>query len=254
MEVHPILQIKELSKHFGRQNVLDAVSLDVLQGQCCLLVGKNGSGKTTLLRCVMDLILPESGEIWIDGRKYADEPIYIKKMMGIISEDNPLIPEFTAYQHLEFVGLLHKIPVAELKSRIAETFANFFDDASDLHKKISAYSTGMKKKLSLCAAILHRPTLLILDEPFHGLDRYSLQKFIEFFKFFLSRQGTIFFTSHTFAHLDEVVSHVALLDAHKIIFHDSIEDFTDSGKNKIDDSLLRVLQEPDVDQSVRLNW
>ena len=248
------ITIKGLSKNFGNQQILDGIDISILQGQCCLLVGKNGSGKTTLLRCIFDLFKPDRGEVVINGMSYSSTPIEIKKIIGIVSEDNPLIPEFTAFQYLEFVGLLHKIPSKELKYRIESVFEYFFENKSDLNKKIANFSTGMKKKLSLCAAILHKPQVLILDEPFSGLDIYSLNMFTIFLKSYLSENRTILFTSHSFEHLNDIVTHIAILDDKKIIFHDSIGVFTDSGKKQIDKSLLEILQDKSIQNTKELEW
>lgn len=235
------ITVHNLTKSYGNQRILENINLTFEQGQCCLLLGKNGSGKTTLLRCLFDLLNPDSGNIEIDGMTYATKPIDIKKIIGIVSEDNPLILEFTALQHLEFVGLLHKIPSKELQNRIETTFEYFFDNKEDLNKKIINFSTGMKKKLCLCSAILHKPKILILDEPFSGLDVYSFNLFVTFLKSYLRENRTILFTSHSFEHLENFVTHIAILDNKKIIFHDTIGKFTDFGKKQIDKSLFEIL-------------
>lgn len=248
------IKIHQLSKQYGKQEILKNIDLDIEQGQCCLLLGKNGSGKTTLLRCIFDLLKPNNGEVLINGMSYNSKPIEIKKIIGIVSDDNPLIPEFTAFQHLEFVGLLHKIPTNELASRIETIFEYFFENKDDMNKKIINFSTGMKKKLSLCAAILHKPQILILDEPFSGLDIYSFNMFATFLKSYLAEDRTILFTSHTFEHLEDFVTHVVILDNKKIVFDDSFDAFTDLGKKPIDKSLLDILQDNTNIRQNQLEW
>jgi ABC-type multidrug transport system ATPase subunit len=237
------IEIKNVSKAFENQQILENVSMKIEHGQCCLLLGKNGSGKTTLLRCLFDLLQPDSGEVTISELKYSSEAIQIKELIGIVSEDNPLIPEFRAYTYLELVGLLHKIPSGLLKIRIDTVFDYFFENKADISKQIMNLSTGMMKKLSLCAAILHKPKILILDEPFSGLDIYSLNIFTLFLKSYLAEGNTILFTSHSFDNLNDIITHIAVLDNKKIVFHDTIDVFTDFGEKQIDKSLLNILHD-----------
>ena len=181
-----------LCKSFDKKLILDSINLEINSSSCYALLGRNGSGKTTLINCLLNLILPDNGTISIKGMNYHENNYQIKKIIGVVAEENPLIPEFTGQQYLKFIGLLHEIPENRLKENIDSIVNFFFGDTLVLEKAISKYSTGMKKLLGLCAAVLHRPYILILDEPFSGLDIVSANKVVEFLKFYLTIERIIF--------------------------------------------------------------
>lgn len=219
------LEIKNLSASIGSRLILENISMNIDSGDGCLLLGRNGSGKTTLIRCIIDLIKPDSGIINLDGISLLEDPVRVKKRLGLISDDNPLIQDFSALQYLDFIGILHKIPLKERRERIAVLYKYFFDTLEDIKRPIYSYSSGMKKKLSFCAANLHQPKLLILDEPFNGLDPDTQVKAIDFLKSYKEQGNAILLTSHFFNGLDQVVSHVALLEDKTIIYNDVVSDF-----------------------------
>jgi ABC-2 type transport system ATP-binding protein len=221
----PILLVKNLEARIGPRVILAGASLEIDSGECCLLLGQNGSGKTTLIRCIVDLIKPTIGEVFIIERKNQAEPVKVKKNFGLISDDNPLIQDFSALQYLDFIGILHKIPLKERRERISVLYKYFFDTLDDLKRPIYSYSSGMKKKLSFCAANLHQPKLLILDEPFNGLDPDTQVKAIDFLKSYKEKGNAILLTSHFFNGLDQIVSHVALIEDKTIIYNDVVSDF-----------------------------
>lgn len=235
------IHIKGVCKRFANHVVLDKIDFYAESGQCLLLLGRNGVGKSTLFNCMINLIKPEAGEILINGMSYNQYPVKIKELIGVMSDDNPLMPEFTAQQYLEFVGILRKIPKNELQERIETLFDFFFEDRKDIYKRTSTYSTGMKKRLSLCAAVLHRPALLILDEPFAGLDLLSARKLTQFIKFYLSNERIVILSSHDFTHVNHVATHISVLNNGNIVFNDTIDTFTQNGHQRIEQSLWNIL-------------
>ncbi len=245
--------INNLTKKYKHKIILENLSLEIQGGQCYGLLGKNGVGKTTLISCILDLLKLEEGEIEIEGYKYERNAQLIKSKIGVLSEDNPLITEFTGKQYLEFVGLLYEIPKDELKKRLNSLYTFFFEQESDLNKQIVAYSTGMKKKLALCAAVLHRPTILILDEPFAGLDLVAANQFIKFLNFYLNEERCILLSSHDLAYVNKIATHIAVLNDKKIIFDGIISNFTSNGQEYIDDALYNMLCPTDIDLS-QISW
>lgn len=241
-----MLEISNISKKLGNKNVLFNLNLIVGGGQCFGLLGQNGAGKSTLLNCIVDLIKPDSGYIKINGFSYDSNNIEIKKNIGIVSEFNPLIEEFNGWQYLNFVGLLHKIPNKELQERIESIVLFFFKETSVLQNRIATYSTGMKKKLSICAAVLHRPSLLLLDEPFTGLDIVAINQLTGFLNYYLNSSRSIVISSHDLNYVQKVATHIAVLHEANIVFDDTLTAFTTNGTEQINEALYKILAPHDI--------
>lgn len=237
-----VIQIKNLKKMFKMKNVLDGLNLTLISGTTYGLLGKNGSGKSTLINILTEFVQKDSGSVQINGIELEkDEIKNFKKGIGLISEENCLIEELTGNEYLDFVGTLYKIPKAELSNRIKSITKYFFEDLDDLKKYISKFSTGMKKKLEFCAAVLHTPQILILDEPFSGLDIVASNQLLDFLKSYQNGERIILISTHNFNYIDKIVTHIALLNEGKILFDGKIEEFTSNRKEGIDKSLLKKL-------------
>lgn len=237
-----MLTINQIKKSYSLKTVLDDINVSVQKNSNYCLLGKNGAGKTTLINIMADFIKPNSGEVLFDDLNYAENEIEIKKNLGLLSEANFLIEELSGYEYLTFVGKLYKIPKDELKQRIESLSAYFFDDLDDLRKVISHYSSGTKKKLMFCASVLHKPDILLLDEPFSGLDPVTAKMLIEFLNKYRNENRIIFLSSHNLNYIKKVATHIGVLDGGKIIFDDSLSSFLEEGSQKIDDSLLNKLK------------
>ncbi|RYZ40775.1 MAG: ABC transporter ATP-binding protein, partial [Sphingobacteriales bacterium] len=149
--------------------------------------------------------------------------------------------ELTGLQYLNLVGRLYKIPTAELKQKIDSMAAYFFEDLLDLKKPVSGYSTGMKKKLGVCAAVLHRPDVLILDEPFTGLDPVAAQLLVQFINRY--REGrTIIISSHDLGYVERVATHIGILQEGQLLYNGSLQEFTLNGANMIDQAVFNWLK------------
>ncbi len=247
------IQFKNISKAFGKKVVLDDIDLELTPGNTYCILGKNGAGKTTLMNILLQLAAPGKGEMLYDGQKEDILPKALKMRIGAMSEDNPLIEELTGRQYFKLYGKLYGLPKADLKKRLEDLTTYFFDDADDLNKRLSAFSTGMKKKVGLMASVLHTPDLLVLDEPFSGLDPVAAKMTIDFIRAYQNGQRTIFLSSHDLAYVAKVVTHLAVLDDGKIVFAGSLEEFTNQGKNEIDSALLEVLK-PDSKNLDGIEW
>ncbi|MEW5842849.1 MAG: ABC transporter ATP-binding protein [Bacteroidota bacterium] len=223
-------------------NVLDNLDLTLTSGKTYGLLGKNGAGKSTLINILTEFVQKDSGLIQFDGIDIGkNEVISLKKEIGLVSEENSLIEEFSGNEYLDFVGNLYKIPKTELYHRIKSLSEYFFEDLHDLDKYISKYSTGMKKKLEICAAVLHKPNFLILDEPFAGLDIVAVNQLLDFLKKYQNGKRIILISGHSLNYIDKIVIHILVLKEGKIIFDGSIEEFTSNGKESIDKSLFEKL-------------
>lgn len=247
------ITFENISKSFSLKLVLDQLNLSLDSGEIIGLLGKNGAGKSTLFNLLLDLIKPDSGKVLVDGVPTTDHLLAFKSRLGAITENNPIIEEFTGWQYLQFVGKLNNVPKSELKSRIDSLFGFFFDEESDLHKRTGSYSTGMKKKIALCAAVLHTPDLLVLDEPFSGLDPLAAQQMIKFLKTYHQEGRLILISSHELSYLEKLATRILVLNEHQIVFNASLQQFMEEGENRMDDALYRLLVPVDKDMS-GLQW
>lgn len=204
------ISIQHLKKNFDKP-VLRDINLTIQKNCIYGLTGENGAGKTTLINCMIGLILPTSGEILMGNKNIRDHKTEIRKSLGVVLNEDYLINEFSGMQYLEFMGILYNLKLNKLKPRINNIVNFFFGDASILKKEVGSFSTGMKKKLALCASVLHTPPLLILDEPFSGLDPASCYMLIRFLKFYLKRDRTIFISSHNLHYLKLVATHLGII-------------------------------------------
>lgn len=236
------ITFKDISKAFDKKIVLDEINLELDSGNIYCILGKNGAGKTTLMNLLLQLSSPDKGVLSYDGEDQTDLSKSLKLRIGAMSEDNPLIEELTANQYFKLHGKLYGIPKNELKKRVSDLATYFFDDQDDLKKRLSSFSTGMKKKIGLMASVLHTPDLLVLDEPFSGLDPVAARMTIDFIKTYQNGNRTIFISSHDLAYVAKAVTHLAVLDKSKIVFSGTLEEFTNEGRNEIDSALLEVLQ------------
>lgn len=246
------IQIQNVRRYFGDKVILDGISLTVQSGEVCCLLGTNGAGKTTLINILLTLLLPNEGTVAYDGEPYTQLPQAVKQRMGVMSENNPVIDELTAHQYLQLSGKLYKVKADLLQKRIDELVAYFFDE-DVLHRRLSGFSTGMKKKIGLIAAVLHTPDLLILDEPFSGLDPLAAQQSIDFINTYSQKGRTVLLSSHDLSYVEQVATHLAVLHNQQLAFSGPLHTFTADGATHISSALLDMLQ-PQGHQKKKLEW
>ena len=248
-----MIEIRHLSKSFGKHKVLDDISMEIEQGSIYALLGKNGAGKTTLINILVDLVQADSGTVSINGLPHNSLSRADKANIGLVGEDLALIEEFSGYEFLSFIGKIYKISHNILEKRLHDLFDYFFDDAADLKKGISTYSTGMKKKIAFCAAVLHTPDILILDEPFSGLDPLVANQMITFLKMYKKKDRTIFISSHDLNYVEKIATHIGVLDNAHLQFDATLENFTHNGQNALDNALLKILN-PNEKDIKTMDW
>lgn len=247
------IKIKSIHKSYLGKKVLEDVSMDFGNGICFCLLGKNGVGKSTLLNIIGDLILPDSGDIIINKMYYKNNYVEIKKNLGFLPENLPIIEELTALQFLNLIGKLHSINKYELKDRIDSLVEIFFEGDMSNNKLISQYSYGMKMKISFCASVIHKPDILILDEPFKGWDPVSVNCLIDFINNYQNEKRIIILSSHDLNYVERVATHIGVLSDKKIVFNSTLTMFKQIANNKIDDSLLKILNYQKID-SKGISW
>lgn len=227
-----ILSVKDVSRSFGEKRALDNVSLEVPAGCIFGFVGPNGAGKTTLIRSVVGVAKPDSGEIRIAGRSVVEEPIECKRVTAYVP-DNPDVYDFlTGTQYLNYIADIFEVPVPIRNERI-EAYADRLGLLGDLDELISAYSHGMRQKLVLIGAFIHEPLLLVLDEPFVGLDPEASFNVKEMLRELAERGSAIFFSSHVLEVVEKLCDQVAIIKGGRlqakgptaqVIGDDSLED------------------------------
>ena len=218
-----MLKIDHFTKTYGEKKAVDDLTLHIRQGEIYGFIGHNGAGKTTTLKSVAGIMQFDSGEILIDGTSIQKDPIGCKKKMAYIP-DNPDLYEFmTGMQYLNFVGDIFAIPADRRKQRIQE-LADTFELTGDLNQPISAYSHGMKQKLAIISAWLHEPKLILMDEPFVGLDPKASHILKGMMREVCNRGGAIFFSTHVLEVAEKLCDKVAIIKGGKLIRSGTMEE------------------------------
>ena len=218
-----MLKINHFSKTYGEKKAVDDLTLHIRPGEIYGFIGHNCAGKTTTLKSVAGIMQFDSGEILIDGLSIQADPIGCKKKMAYIP-DNPDLYEFmTGMQYLNFIGDVFGIPAKERTQRIKE-LADAFEITGDLNQSISAYSHGMKQKLAIISAWIHQPQLILMDEPFVGLDPKAAHTLKGMMRQVCDRGGAIFFSTHVLEVAEKLCDKVAIIKGGKLIRSGTMEE------------------------------
>ncbi len=218
-----MLKIDHFTKTYGEKKAVDDLTLHIQRGEIYGFIGHNGAGKTTTLKSVAGIMQFDSGEILIDGTSIQRDPIGCKKKMAYIP-DNPDLYEFmTGMQYLNFVGDIFAIPAAQRKQRI-EALADTFELTGDLNQPISAYSHGMKQKLAIISAWIHEPKLILMDEPFVGLDPKASHILKGMMREVCNQGGAIFFSTHVLEVAEKLCDKVAIIKGGKLVRSGTMEE------------------------------
>ena len=234
-----MLDIKNLTKTYGDKKAVDNLTLHIAPGEICGFIGHNGAGKTTTLKSVAGILQFDEGEITIGGRSVKTEPLECKRQIAYIP-DNPDIYEFmTGIQYLNFIADIFGINEMKRKERI-EKYAQLFELTDDLTAAVASYSHGMKQKLAVISAWIHNPKLIIMDEPFVGLDPKAAHLLKEMMKEACSEGSAIFFSTHVLEVAEKLCDKVAVIKGGRLIRSGSMEEV------KGDDSLEAVFLELEI--------
>lgn len=211
-----MLQIKNFTKKYGDFTAVDDISFNVNKGEICAFIGHNGAGKSTTIKAIVGALNFNNGEILVDGISIKEKPIEAKKIMAYIP-DNPDIYEYlTGIQYLNFVCDVFRVKNEERNNLISQ-YADEFELTNNLNDLISSYSHGMKQKLVIISALIHNPKLLILDEPFVGLDPIATHKLKNIMREICNNGGAIFFSTHILEVAEKLCDKVIIIKDGKII-------------------------------------
>ncbi len=211
-----MLKITSLTKKFGDKCAVDNLTLEIGRGEICAFIGHNGAGKTTTLKACLGLLTPDSGKIEIDGISVSENPIEAKKITAYIP-DNPDLYEFlTGIKYLNFIADVYGVSAKDRGEKIA-ALAAAFSLSDDLGSLVSTYSHGMKQKLAIIAAWLHSPRLIIMDEPFVGLDPRAAFTLKEMMRAHCREGGSIFFSTHVLDVAEKICDRVAIIKEGRLV-------------------------------------
>lgn len=199
-----------LTKKFGGKTAVDRLNFAVPRGAIFGFLGPNGAGKTTTLRMLMGLVHPTSGKAFIEGLDVTTDSIKVRNLVGYLPDEVFLYDYLTGRQFLEFVADIRNLSSENRKSRI-EHYLAFFDLENSAGDYTANYSFGMKKKLALAGIVIHRPAVLLLDEPFNGLDPQAVKDFRELLQSMSKAGTTVMFSSHVLEVVEKLVSHVGII-------------------------------------------
>lgn len=218
-----MLKIEKLTKKYGDVKAVDDLTLHIAPGEIYGFIGHNGAGKTTTLKSVVGILNFDEGEIYIDGVSIKEKPIECKKMLAYIP-DNPDLYEFmTGIQYLNFVADIYGVGAEERAERIRR-YADTFEITDDLAQPLSAYSHGMKQKLAVISALIHEPKLIIMDEPFVGLDPKAAHTLKGIMREMCDSGCAIFFSTHVLEVAEKLCDKVAIIKGGKLIKSGTMEE------------------------------
>lgn len=218
-----MLKIENLTKQYGSKKAVDGLSLEIHSGEICGFIGHNGAGKTTTIKCCCGILPFDEGSIRINNISVKDEPLHCKKMIAYIP-DNPDIYEFmTGIQYLNFIADIYEVDSSTRQERIHH-LADQLELTQDLAQSVGAYSHGMRQKLVIISAFLHDPKLIIMDEPFVGLDPTSSYQLKQMMRSHCDRGGAIFFSTHVLDVAEKLCDKVAIIKNGKMIRSGTMEE------------------------------
>ena len=235
-----MLRIEHLTKTYGDKKAVDDLSLHIHAGEIYGFIGHNGAGKTTTIKSCCGILQFEEGEIYIDGHSVKTEPLECKQLTAYIPDNPDLYENLTGIQYLNFVADVFGISANEREERIKK-YADKLEITGALADQISSYSHGMKQKVAIVSALIHEPKLLVLDEPFVGLDPKASFVLKEIMKEMCQEGSAIFFSTHVLEVAEKLCNKVAIIKGGKIIASGTMEELTKG--QSLEEVFLEVLDE-----------
>ena len=235
-----MLKISHVTKFYGEKKAVDDISLHIQPGEIYGFIGHNGAGKTTTLKSVAGILQFDHGEIYIDGKSIKEDPLGCKRETAYIPDNPDLYEYMTGIQYLNFIADIFGVDADERLKNIRK-YADRFELIQDLAQPIGAYSHGMKQKLAIIAAWLHRPKLIIMDEPFVGLDPKAAHLLKEMMRQVCDEGGAIFFSTHVLEVAEKLCDKVAIIKGGHLIRSGTMEEV--KGDDSLEDVFLELEEE-----------
>jgi ABC-2 type transport system ATP-binding protein len=243
-----------LTRDFGQFRAVNGVDLAVPAGSFYGFLGPNGAGKSTTIKCLTGLLKPTAGSMRILGLDPLAEPVAVKRRIGVVPEDLALFDRLTARETLTFVADVHGIDTTTATQRSADLL-RLMDLEGAANTLVTDYSHGMRKKLSLAAALLPAPRLLFLDEPFEGIDAVASRQIKELLVSFVARGGTVFLTSHILEIVERLSTHIGVIAQGRLVAQAPIAELREArGKGQTLEELFIGLVGGDAKPQAELDW
>jgi len=241
-ETSPAIEMNGLRKVYGEKAAVDGLTLTVERGCFFGFLGPNGAGKTTTIRMLMGLAPPTAGTIRILGRPMPEQHLEIKARIGLVPDESLLFDHLTGFEFVEFVGRMYGLG-RELSRRRARELMELFELDTAGSKLIAEYSKGMRKRVAMAAALIHRPELFLLDEPFEGVDAVGARLMKDILLEQVAKGATIFLTSHVLEVVERLCDRVAIIHQGKLVAEGPIEALR-SGEETLEDLFVRIVGGP----------
>jgi ABC-2 type transport system ATP-binding protein len=246
------IETNELTRWFGTLRAVDSLNLRVEAGTFYGFLGPNGAGKSTTIKMLTGLLAPTSGSMRILGEDTSDaeKAIQVKRRVGVVPEELALFDNLTAHEYLTFVGRMYRLPAATIRERSRELLAMMNLDGEQ--KKLTLeFSHGMKKKLTLAAALIANPDLLFLDEPFEGVDAVSSRVLRDVLKRCVQRGATVFLTSHVLEIVEKLCTDVGIIANGKLVYQGTMDEIRQSGS--LEERFLEAVGSDHIERQ-SLSW
>ena len=235
-----MLKIEHLTKIYGDKKAVDDLSLHIAPGEIYGFIGHNGAGKTTTLKSVAGILRFDAGEITIDGISLKEQPLECKRRMAYIPDNPDLYDFMTGVQYLNFVADIYGVPSEERTKRMHE-FADAFELTENLAQPLSSYSHGMKQKLAVISALIHKPRLILMDEPFVGLDPKAAHILKGIMREICDAGGAIFFSTHVLEVAEKLCDKVAIIKSGQLIRYGTMDEVR--GDESLEEVFLELVEE-----------
>ena len=243
-----MIQIKNLSKHYGKLHAVDNLDLEVPSGEIFGFLGPNGAGKTTTIRCMMGILKSTSGRVLLGGHDVVHDAEKAKAISGFIP-DRPFIYEkLSGSEFLHFVGKLHRVDTTQLRNRIAELL-DLLELTPWKEELVESYSHGMKQRLVVCAALIHEPKILVVDEPMVGMDPKGARTLKDLFCALAKNGTTVFLSTHSISVAEEICHRIGIIRKGQLIACGTMSEIhaqTDDSNGNLESAFLELTREQDL--------
>ena len=247
------VEARGLVKRFGAKTAVDELDLVVPEGSWFGMVGPNGAGKTTTIKMIVGLLRPDAGDVHVKGLPVWPDPTEVKRIVGVLPDDLRLFERLTGAELLLYVGLLRDLEREEILER-SEQLLDVLGLSGAAGELVADYSTGMRKKVALAVALLHAPSVLLLDEPFESVDPVSSKIIVEVLEQYRSTGGTVVFSSHVMDTVERLCDHVAIVSDGHVVLGGPVSELTAGGMRRLEEVFIDSVGALTHEASEALTW